>query len=134
MLAVPSFFSPEQRKGFVASLPAWFPAWIVPTRAIVLGLDLQGGSQLLLEVDQNELIASQAKALRDDVRRVLQQENVRADGGIGLLQRGVQVKVADDAARAKVLPKLQELSQPITTSLGQTGGPRPSTSPSSPAA
>ena len=86
----------------------------------MLGLDLQGGSQLLLEVDQNELIASQAKALRDDVRRVLQQENVRADGGIGLLQRGVQVKVADDAARAKVLPKLQELSLPITTSLGQT--------------
>ncbi|MCJ2122622.1 protein translocase subunit SecD [Methylobacterium sp. J-077] len=120
MLAVPSFFSPEQRKGFMASLPSWFPAWIVPTRAIVLGLDLQGGSQLLLEVDQNELIASQAKALRDDVRRTLQQENVRADGGIGLLQRGVQVKVADDAARAKVLPKLQELSLPITTSIGQT--------------
>jgi len=86
-LAVPSFFSPEQRKSFVAGLPSWFPSWVVPTRAIVLGLDLQGGSQLLLEVDQNELIASQAKALRDDVRRVLQQENVRADGGIGLLQQ-----------------------------------------------
>ena len=52
-------------------------------KAIVLGLDLQGGSQLLLEVDQNELIASQAKGLRDDVRRILQQEGVRADGGIG---------------------------------------------------
>ena len=32
-------------------------------REMRLGLDLQGGSQLLLEVDQNELIASQAKAL-----------------------------------------------------------------------
>ncbi len=102
-LAVPSFFSPEQRKGFLASLPPWFPHWIVPTRAIVLGLDLQGGSQLLLEVDQNDLIASQAKSLRDDVRRTLQQENVRADGGIQLLQRGVQVKISDDAARAKAL-------------------------------
>ncbi len=121
MLAVPSFFSPESRKGFVAGLPSWFPAWVLPTRAIVLGLDLQGGSQLLLEVDQNELLASQAKALRDDVRRTLQQENVRTEGGIGLLQRGVQVKIADDAARAKVLPKLQDLAQPISTSLGQTG-------------
>ena len=121
-LAVPSFFSSEQRKGFTAALPGWFPAWIVPTRAIVLGLDLQGGSQLLLEVDQNDLIASQAKALRDDVRRTLQQESVRADGGIGLLQRGVQVKVGDDAARAKVLPKLRDLSLPITSALvGQTG-------------
>jgi SecD/SecF fusion protein len=120
-LAVPSFFSPEQRKNFVASLPPWIPHWIVPTRAIVLGLDLQGGSQLLLEVDQNELIASQAKGLRDEVRRTLQQENVRADGGIQLLPRGVQVKIADDAARAKVLPKLRELAAPISTSMGQTG-------------
>ncbi|MCJ2014367.1 protein translocase subunit SecD [Methylobacterium sp. J-076] len=120
-LAIPSFFSPEQRKGFVASLPPWFPHWIVPTRAIVLGLDLQGGSQLLLEVDQNDLIASQAKSLRDDVRRTLQQESVRADGGIQLLQRGVQVKISDDAARAKALPKLRDLAAPIATSIGQTG-------------
>ncbi len=87
----------------------------------MLGLDLQGGSQLLLEVDQNELIANQAKSLRDEVRRTLQQESVRADGGIQLLQRGVQVKIADDAARAKALPKLRELAAPIATSMGQTG-------------
>ncbi|TXM64633.1 protein translocase subunit SecD [Methylobacterium sp. WL103] len=122
-LAVPSFFSADQRKGFMAALPSWFPAWIVPSRAIVLGLDLQGGSQLLLEVDQTELVASQAKGLRDEVRGVLQRENVRADGGIGILQRGVQVRIADAAARAKVMPKLQELAQPISNPLvGQTGG------------
>lgn len=122
-LAVPSFFSHEQRKGFMASLPGWFPSWIVPQRAIVLGLDLQGGSQLLLEVDQNELVASQAKALRDDVRRILQQESVRAEGGIQLLQRGVQVRVTDAAARAKLLPKLRELAQPISNPLvGQGAG------------
>ncbi|KQP48819.1 preprotein translocase subunit SecD [Methylobacterium sp. Leaf399] len=122
-LAVPSFFSPEQRKGFMASLPSWFPSWIVPTRAIVLGLDLQGGSQLLLEVDQNDLISSQAKGLRDDVRRILQTESVRAEGGIQLLPRGVQVRISDAAARAKVMPKLQELSLPISNPLvGQSGG------------
>ena len=122
-LAVPSFFSPERRKGFMAGLPGWFPSWIIPQRAIVLGLDLQGGSQLLLEVDQNELVASQGKALRDDVRRILQQESVRAEGGIQLLQRGVQVRVPDDAARAKVLPKLRELAQPIANPLvGQGSG------------
>ncbi|GJE44051.1 protein translocase subunit SecD [Methylobacterium soli] len=121
-LALPSFFPAESRKAFMASLPGWFPSWIIPQRAIVLGLDLQGGSQLLLEVDQNELVASQAKALRDDVRRILQQETVRAEGGIQLLPRGVQVRIAD-AARAKVLPKLQELAQPIANPLvGQTGG------------
>ena len=46
--------------------PAWFPA-----RTIVLGLDLQGGSQLLLEVDANALRRSRSDALREDVRRAL---------------------------------------------------------------
>ncbi|MET0258145.1 MAG: protein translocase subunit SecD, partial [Methylobacterium sp.] len=112
-LAIPSFFSPEQRKGFMAALPSFIPHWIIPQRAIVLGLDLQGGSQLLLEVDQNELTGSMVKGLRDDVRRVLQQEQVRADGGIQTLKRGVQVRIADAAGRAKIMPKLRELSQPI---------------------
>ncbi|GLS44940.1 protein translocase subunit SecD [Methylobacterium brachythecii] len=112
-LAIPSFFSPEQRKGFMASLPSFIPHWIIPQRAIVLGLDLQGGSQLLLEVDQNDLLASLVKGLRDDVRRALQHENVRADGGIQTLKRGVQIRISDAAGRAKIMPKLRELSQPI---------------------
>ena len=112
-LAIPSFFAPDQRKAFFASLPSWVPHWVIPSRAIVLGLDLQGGSQLLLEVDQNELAGSMVKGLRDDVRRILQQEGVRAEGGIQTLRRGVQVRIPDAAARAKALPKLRELSQPI---------------------
>ena len=124
----------REPQGFMASLPGWFPSWIIPQRAIVLGLDLQGGSQLLLEVDQNELVASQAKALRDDVRRILQQETVRAEGGIQLLQRGVQVRIPDAAARAKVLPKLQELAQPISTPSSARPAGAPSRSPISPTA
>ena len=55
LLAVPSLFSPQQRQGFVQSIPSWVPGWMVPTRAIVLGLDLQGGSHVLLEVDVADL-------------------------------------------------------------------------------
>lgn len=121
-LAIPSFFSADQRKGFFDGLPAWVPHWIFPSRAIVLGLDLQGGSQLLLEVDQNDLTTTKVRSLRDEVRRVLQQENVRAEGGIQVLKRGVQVRIPDATARAKALPKLKELSQPIQNALvGSTG-------------
>ena len=89
MLAVPSFFSPEQRQAFAKSAPSWVPAWIVPTRAIVLGLDLQGGSHILLEVDQNDLVRTQILALRDDVRRG---DTVVTTGGIV----GKVTKVTDD--------------------------------------
>ena len=121
-LAVPSFFSPEQRGAFQAGLPAWVPAWLVPTRAIVLGLDLQGGSHVLLEVDANDLLRSQSVQLRDDVRRVLREATVTPDGGIQVVGRGVQLRIADATNRAKVFPKLQELSQPISNAIiGQTG-------------
>ncbi|MFE1598723.1 protein translocase subunit SecD [Methylobacterium sp. ID0610] len=120
-LAIPSFFSPEQRKAFVASAPSWLTA-IVPTRAIVLGLDLQGGSQIVLEVDRSDLQRTMSQQLRDDVRRALREEGVQADGGIQLTPRGVQLRIGDAAARAKAMPKLQALSQPVTDAvLGQTG-------------
>ena len=28
LLAVPSLFSPQQRQGFVQSIPSWVPGWI----------------------------------------------------------------------------------------------------------
>lgn len=121
-LAVPSFFSADQRKGFMAALPSWFPSWIVPTRAIVLGLDLQGGSQILLEIDQNDLLKSQTTGLRDDLRRILREAGVTPEGGIQIIPRGIQVRVSDPANRAKVLPKLRELSQPISNALVSASG------------
>ena len=37
----------------------------------LLGLDLQGGSQIVLEVDRNDLMRSMSQGLRDDVRGAL---------------------------------------------------------------
>jgi preprotein translocase subunit SecD len=113
LLAVPSLMSPDQRKAFTASLPGWVPHWIVPTNAIVLGLDLQGGSHLLLEVDVQDLMRTQTIQLRDDVRGVLRGERVALQGGIQMTPRGVQIRVPDGADRQKVLPKLNEIGQPI---------------------
>jgi preprotein translocase subunit SecD len=125
LLAVPSLFAPEQRQAFARSLPGWVPSWAVPTRGIVLGLDLQGGSHVLLEVDVPDLVRGRTglvNQLRDDVRRVLRETGARLEGGIQTMQRGVQLRIADPAERARILPKLRELSQQITNPiLGQTG-------------
>jgi SecD/SecF fusion protein len=116
-LAVPSMLSREHREALRAYLPAW-----LPLHAIVLGLDLQGGSHVLLEVDVPDLLRTQTVQLRDDVRRALRETGVGLEGGIQLLPRGVQVRVTDAAGRARLMPKLRELTQPITNPiLGQTG-------------
>ena len=50
LYAMPSLLTQQQRDALKASIPSFIPAFIVPHQAIVLGLDLQGGSHVLLEV------------------------------------------------------------------------------------
>jgi preprotein translocase subunit SecD len=122
LLAVPNLMTSERRLALQQSIPGWVPSWLVPTRAIVLGLDLRGGSHVLLEVDVPDLLRTQAIQLRDDVRRALRETAVGLEGGIQMLPRGVQLRVSDPAARGRLMPKLRELSQPISNPiLGQTG-------------
>ncbi len=122
LFAAPNVMPQEMRRAIEASIPSWIPAWLVPHKAVVLGLDLQGGSHVLLEVDVPDLLRTQINILRDDVRRALRESGARAQGGIALITRGVQVRVPDAADRDKLLPKLRELSQPLENAiLGQTG-------------
>src|SRR4030081_603973 len=80
LCAVPNFF-PE------ATVKGW-PKWA--QRHLVLGLDLQGGSHILLEVDANFVRKEKADQLRDEVRRVLREARV---GYTGLVVRGLTVEV-----------------------------------------
>ena len=52
----------------------------LPKRQIVLGLDLQGGSHLLLQVDRQDIVSERIKELRRDIRSTLAN-----DKGIGNL-------------------------------------------------
>jgi SecD/SecF fusion protein len=117
LVIVPSFWSKETFDSVHKSAP-----WL-PMRQIVLGLDLQGGAHVVLEVDTPSVVKSMVESLRDDVRRVLREEKVAISGGIGMQARGVQVRVPSADDRAKIMPKLRRLT-PTTgnTLLGQAGG------------
>ena len=66
LCAVPNFFSDQT----IQSLPKWMQ------RHVVLGLDLQGGSHILLEVDTDAVRKEKVEQLRDDVRRVLREARI----------------------------------------------------------
>jgi preprotein translocase subunit SecD len=120
LLGVPSMMSREQREAYLNAIPSWVPHWLVPSRAIVLGLDLQGGSHVLLQVDESDLLRSQTILLRDDVRSILRDTRVASQNGIQTLPRGVQIRVPNPADRERVMPRLRELAQPAGTAvLGQ---------------
>jgi preprotein translocase subunit SecD len=110
LCAVPNFF-PEAR---VKTWPAW------AQRRLVLGLDLQGGSYLLLAVDSNYVKKEKLDQVRDDVRRTLRETKI---GYTGLATKGdsVEVRITKDTDQATALGKLRELSQPLGGLLGSNG-------------
>src|SRR5580698_4019962 len=117
LLLVPSFLGTAMVDRLEKSLPSF-----LPIRPIVLGLDLQGGASLLWEVDSAALTKAQVEALRDDVRGKLREGRISLSGGIAMLPRGVQVRIADSAERAKALPILQSLNQPISNAIIGSAG------------
>src|SRR5690554_6202948 len=70
-----------------ASVVESWPAWA--QRHIVLGLDLQGGSHLLLAVDTNAVRRQMLETVRDDVRQTLRRTRI---GYTGLVVRGNSVE------------------------------------------
>jgi protein-export membrane protein SecD len=117
LLIVPSFLSETT----VASLEKHLPSWI-PVRPIVLGLDLQGGAHLLMEVDTPSLIKSQVEGLRDEVRGKLREAKIPITGGIAIQPRGVLVRIADAGERKRALDAIATLNQSVGGALtGATG-------------
>ncbi|MDG1691301.1 MAG: protein translocase subunit SecD, partial [Alphaproteobacteria bacterium] len=89
---------------------------ILPTSTLNLGLDLQGGSHLLLAVDTDSVQRERLEDLTSDVRLALRGERVGYTG-LGRINGGVTVSIrkAEDLEKAKTL--LQGLSQPITANV-----------------
>jgi preprotein translocase subunit SecD len=110
LCAVPNFF-PE------AQVKTW-PAWA--QRRLVLGLDLQGGSYLLLEVDANDVKKSRLDAIRGDVQRTLRTARIQFTG-LAVKGDAVEVRITKDTEPPSALSKLRDLSQPIGGLIGSSG-------------
>lgn len=67
MVALPNFISPSARD----SLPSW-----LPKNTVTLGLDLQGGSHLLLEVDLKAALRDRLDSLLENTRKTLRNEKI----------------------------------------------------------
>jgi len=99
LFAIPNAFNKDQ-------LAVW-PSWL-PHQGMTLGLDLQGGSYLLLQVNKDSVIADRLKSLRRDARQIL-----AADNGIGNListdATGLTIELTDPTQKQAALTALQKL-------------------------
>ena len=81
------------------------PKWWQP---VSLGLDLQGGSSLLLQVKMDDVLREKMDTLEDSVRQSLREHKIRYQE-LQSDEKGVTVKIADYNARDKAKDAFRKL-------------------------
>jgi preprotein translocase subunit SecD len=107
-LAIPSFFSEDQTK-------SW--GWI-PHPRINLGLDLAGGSYLLLEADTNDLINSRIERMQEQITTEMRRGTPRIEIGDISTRDG---KISFMLQNVTQLDAARERLNRLTTGVGYTG-------------
>jgi len=104
-------------------LPADWQARLRPynLRPVTLGLDLQGGSNVLLEIDRADLKDKLSQQVVGDIRNGLREAKI-GYSGINRTDSGVTVRITkpEDVERASA--ELKKLLQPVDTGLFGSGG------------
>ncbi len=113
LVAAPNLYNQSIRD----SLPTIFP-----TKPMTLGLDLQGGSHLLLQVDREALIKDRLATLRDDARNLLRTDKIGYTDLAILGDREVTLKLTDANDAEVAQEALSGLADPVTSGLFGAGG------------
>lgn len=112
--SIPNFLNEKQRAEYK----------FLPSSTIKLGLDLQGGSHLLLQVDFKHYLAEHLDALLDDVRKNFRTEKigylnlaVKKTGDISAISFALRDKSQAELAEEK----LKEISREFTIEIDNNG-------------
>ncbi|MCL2713595.1 MAG: protein translocase subunit SecD [Alphaproteobacteria bacterium] len=124
------YFTPSKALGIIltallvclCAVPNFFPEATVRTwpqalqRRIVLGLDLQGGSYLLLSLDSAYIRKQRLEQIRDSARTAL--NDVKVPHTRVIRGDAVEIRVREQADAEKAGPALRGISQPLGGLLG----------------
>lgn len=115
IFSFPNLVSNDALKG----LPSWFPQKQMP-----LGLDLQGGSHLLLQMNVDELRQNWLENIEGEVRKEMRGErggSVQKDRipytSLAVVNGSVRLTLRDPSNMDAALRRLQVLPQPLSSSI-----------------
>ncbi len=121
----PAVQTPENLAEYVrernAAEASWWPG-ILPSSKINLGLDLQGGVYLLMEIQPDDVVTNRLTVLAADVQQALNQRADRVYGlaeveGESLLVRLNERRLEADSLD-KALRRIRQLNTPVDGALG----------------
>ena len=111
LVALPNVFSEEQLR----SLPSW-----LPHKQVTLGLDLQGGSHIMLKIERADIVKERLETTVSDIRAALRDAGIRYTGLSGVGQQ-IQVRITDADKVEAAKKALENITAPVSVG-GLTGG------------
>ncbi|UXN73010.1 hypothetical protein N8D56_18435 [Devosia sp. A8/3-2] len=114
LFAVPSFLPQDVRD----ARPSW-----LPKQTVVLGLDLQGGSHLLLQVSEEGIVTERLQSVRHDARNILASQN-----GIGNLittdaaTNSIAIELTDPSQKEQAKTLIESLQNTVSNGMFAVGG------------
>ena len=114
LFVAPNFLSAEGAAG----MPSW-----MPHKQINLGLDLQGGSHLLLEVDVNAVVQERLEDLEGEIRTALRADFIGYTGLNVGEDDAVHLRIRDLEQLPQALVLVEALSSPVRISTFGVGIP-----------
>jgi protein-export membrane protein SecD len=111
IFALPNLLTQEQAD----ALPSW-----VPHNRISLGLDLQGGSHLLFEVDIDAVVRERLESAKDGVRDALRKNNIDYTG-LEVANGAVAAHLVNPATRDKASSVLRDANTGLTFQIDDAG-------------
>lgn len=111
LVALPNVFSEKQ----LSFLPSWFPH-----KQVTLGLDLQGGSHIMLKIERADIVKERLETTVSDIRAALRDAGIRYTGLSGVGQQ-IQVRITDADKVEPAKKALENITAPVSVG-GLTGG------------
>jgi protein-export membrane protein SecD len=112
LFSLPNLFTPAQL--------AWLPQ-SVPHKQVSLGLDLRGGSYLLLEVDVAAAQRERLNGIVDNVRKALLDEKIKYAGGPNVEGDAIVFKVSEPDRIEDTKKALAKLDPDLTVDIAADG-------------
>ena len=110
-VAAPNLVSRETAE----SLPDW-----IPHKQINLGLDLQGGSHLLMEVEVGSVIKESLNSLVDEIRTAFRKARIGYTG-LGVQGMGVSVKLTDPSRLEEARGLIRDIDKELVIDTAESG-------------
>ncbi|NCC21317.1 MAG: protein translocase subunit SecD [Alphaproteobacteria bacterium] len=116
LYAAPNMMSRDARLWMQENLPSW-----MPTQSVNLGLDLQGGSHLLLEVDVASVFRERSQGLVDSVRPELRESRIGYTRITALPQGGMRLTLREPVKAEEARKIIRGVQEGLEISVSGNG-------------